>query len=165
MRGPSPNTSRAAIVRAQVDLIRRLPNVAPDDDPARTCWACGNSGPASFRPVRAHIHAARFGGRDEPLNYFLLCALCHDEQPDAASREVQIDWLLHRESVRERFRVRHLPKVAQFIEWLWANGIDIETATAFVRSDAAREAMRASGCGVHAVGDTFFAIARQALAQ
>jgi hypothetical protein len=62
------------------------------DDAASTCWRCGYTGD-DFKPERAHIHAVRNGGTNEPLNLLLLCYRCHKEQPDAAEREEQLAWL------------------------------------------------------------------------
>lgn len=58
------------------------------------CWACGEA----TRLERAHVQAVAHGGSHEPENFFLLCAYCHDEQPDGQPRDAQVRWLLSRPS-------------------------------------------------------------------
>ncbi len=148
-------THHEDIVAANAGLLSTLPNLDDLDDPTRTCWGCGNSGRGLL--TRAHVVPARFGGRDEPVNYFLLCDFCHDEQPDAASREVQIEWLRGRESCR----ARHAPKVTRLLEWLQANGVDLDEANEYVRGSEIRAAIRSSSCSVHGVADTVVALVKQ----
>lgn len=78
------------IVAAQAELLK----LVDIDDPLVQCWACGKKG----RLERAHIVARALGGSNDSSNFFLLCALCHVEQPDAQSREAQEQWLLNRDS-------------------------------------------------------------------
>ena len=66
--------------------------VDDDDDAADSCWRCGYHAQKG-EMTRAHIHAHRHGGSNDPSNYFLLCDICHREQPDAAPREEQIQWV------------------------------------------------------------------------
>ena len=57
-----------------------------------TCWACSTTQHA--RRDRAHIQSHSTGGsHDDPLNFLLLCARCHEKQPDTASRALQLRWL------------------------------------------------------------------------
>jgi hypothetical protein len=53
------------------------------------CWACDRD----CTPQRAHINANANGGSSDPLNFFLLCKDCHEEQPDGAPRELQLRWI------------------------------------------------------------------------
>jgi len=48
--------------------------------------------------TRAHVVAKSVGGPDTPNNYFLLCDVCHVEQPDGLSREIQEAWLIESEN-------------------------------------------------------------------
>ncbi len=100
------------IVRANFCLLETLPNVdyekveAGDLDAEvrrlqRTCWGCG------FETVdkgftRAHVIARSDGGLDEPSNFFLLCDVCHREQPDGMPRSIQEEWLRKREDFFSR---------------------------------------------------------------
>lgn len=52
------------------------------------CWRCGKEDGL----IKAHIVAHSHGGSNDPDNYIILCVLCHEEQPDGASREVQLAW-------------------------------------------------------------------------
>lgn len=61
----------------------------------RTCWACGIE--SGTRKTRAHVVAAGHEGGDDPGNFFLLCNICHTEQPDGMPREAQVAWLRTRE--------------------------------------------------------------------
>lgn len=83
--------TREKIVAAQEKLLQSL----EVDDPSTECWACGKYHP---RLERAHVVAKAFGGSDDPDNFFLLCSLCHVEQPDAQSREAQETWLRERDA-------------------------------------------------------------------
>lgn len=56
-----------------------------------TCWACSKLAAT----VKAHVVARSAGGGGSPHNFLLLCERCHGEQPDTASREAQIAWVLH----------------------------------------------------------------------
>lgn len=102
------------IVEANLDLLVTLPNLQPFDpedpwdcvDVQRTCWACGTwsgrsdrSGRANKSPkmTRSHVVARSRGGSDAPSNFFLLCDVCHAEQPDGMPRESQVEWLRRRE--------------------------------------------------------------------
>lgn len=73
------------------------PHHVEEQDAAESCWRCGFTAD-DFKPERAHIHAVRHGGTNEPSNLLLLCHVCHKEQPDAASREDQLAWLKAGES-------------------------------------------------------------------
>ena len=88
--------TRKAIVKANARLIHILE--MDDDEAARTCWACG----VRCSTERAHIKASSHGGTNAPSNFFLLCAVCHSEQPDGASYDAQIRWLRTRPSEVER---------------------------------------------------------------
>lgn len=93
-----------AIVEANRQLVERLAFVDPDRAHA-TCWACGQNDrtdePRGWLQ-RAHVLAASGGGSDAPENFFLLCSVCHREQPDGASREAQEAWLLSHETILAR---------------------------------------------------------------
>lgn len=91
-RRPSP-PSRWKIAHHHQELLLllgidiRLATVA--------CWACG----ALYQTLgleRAHIDAYSKGGSNHPSNYFLLCSLCHREQPDGADKAFQVAWLVSR---------------------------------------------------------------------
>lgn len=62
----------------------------------KTCWACGAERKSVM--IRAHVVAKSVGGSDTPDNYFLLCDVCHAEQPDGLSREIQESWLIESEN-------------------------------------------------------------------
>lgn len=104
--GKSNRTKHEDIVLANLDLLKTLPNLEFDgfyidasqevERLTRTCWACGAVG--KRLKTRAHVIAKSQGGQDTPDNYFLLCDVCHDEQPDGLSREIQEKWLLTREN-------------------------------------------------------------------
>ncbi len=91
MGDPRPTTPTAAlIVVAQSALLTEL----GINGPRTHCWACR----ANSSLQRAHIVAFSDGGSNKPTNFFLLCWECHREQPDCASREVQLEWLKTHES-------------------------------------------------------------------
>ena len=47
--------------------------------------------------TRSHIKSRLKDGEDEAANYFLLCDVCHREQPDGLDKELQMEWLKDRE--------------------------------------------------------------------
>jgi hypothetical protein len=53
------------------------------------------------KPERAHIDAVKHYGDDSPSNFLLLCPVCHNEQPDGADRQYQINWLNTKQSVED----------------------------------------------------------------
>jgi hypothetical protein len=93
MKQKRTRTTVRQIVEANLDLIASLPNLDESSDPARTCWACGWELQGEGNLNRSHVVAKAHGGADEPSNYFLLCHVCHDEQPDGLPRESQLSWL------------------------------------------------------------------------
>jgi hypothetical protein len=101
--------SKERIVAAQADLLRTLALEA-QEDPIGRCWTCSLAGETQ----RAHIKAARHDGTNDPANFFLLCALCHAEQPDAESTERQLAWLRSHESSATRILRRIAPVLARF---------------------------------------------------
>lgn len=89
------SVSQMRIVKGNPDLIAEIAaRHGGTFDPIRECWACIEA--ASL--VRAHVVAHTAGGPDEPQNMWLLCSECHKEQPDGASREGQLIWLLNHET-------------------------------------------------------------------
>lgn len=102
-RARSSTPSHRAIAEANAALLSRLDLTV--EQGASTCWACG-SGPGGDGSLgwlqRAHVVAVVAGGDDSPANFFLLCAVCHREQPDGASRAAQEAWLRAHESQVER---------------------------------------------------------------
>lgn len=114
-RRPS-SSSHLRIVRANVALLKHLAQVR-DQEPGWytsevldylkypveyesnlmfTCWACGLYQPDETM-TRCHVIARRHGGDDQADNYMLLCDYCHEEQPDAAHRDLQMKWLESRQ--------------------------------------------------------------------
>lgn len=89
------------IVDANGPLIARLRGFVGADASA-TCWACCWTD-AEFQPERAHVVGLANGGSNDPGNFFLLCHLCHREQPDGAGREEQEEWLTGHEWHHERW--------------------------------------------------------------
>ena len=65
---------------------------------AKRCWACGR---VEKDPFRCHIVAASNGGDLHPGNFFLLCDVCHRDQPDTAPRKHQLFWLALHKSYAE----------------------------------------------------------------
>jgi hypothetical protein len=61
----------------------------------KTCWACGIE--SKEQMTRAHVIPKTTEGLDEPMNFLLLCDICHVEQPDGMPRQVQEEWLRSRE--------------------------------------------------------------------
>jgi hypothetical protein len=106
MMAKTNKTKHADIVLANLDLLKTLPNLdfygfssnskAELERLTKTCWACGSVGDSFC--VRAHVIARCHGGTDAPDNFFLLCDVCHDEQPDGLPRDVQESWLVNRDS-------------------------------------------------------------------
>lgn len=90
-----------AIAAANKSLIARLPDVYSASAHA-TCWACRYTS-RGFVPERAHVVGLANGGSNDPDNFFLLCSLCHREQPDGADRGEQEEWLIEHEGHEERF--------------------------------------------------------------
>lgn len=76
------------IAKAQRHLTRRAG--IRTADATFTCWACLRRTPDL---EKAHVFPVRFGGSDHPRNFFLLCGVCHFEQPDDAPRREQLRWL------------------------------------------------------------------------
>ena len=102
MSGPAPKTKHRDIMIWNHALLATLPNVKFGRDwgvPAEikrlsnTCWGCGID--TEGKATRCHVIARRNGGPDHPSNFFLLCNICHDAQPDGLDREgPQVEWLM-----------------------------------------------------------------------
>jgi HNH endonuclease len=78
-----------------------------------SCWACGKwrsdyydikSPNASMKEIRAvwnkisflqrcHIVPVSLGGSNDPSNFYLMCAECHNLQPNTSSAEVFFRWV------------------------------------------------------------------------
>lgn len=84
--------SQAKIIKANKDLL--LNRLCIDSEYHNNCWACGSQ--SSLQ--RAHVEPYCLNNNEEPENYFLLCELCHKEQPDVADREYQESWIINHES-------------------------------------------------------------------
>lgn len=102
--GKSNKSKHADIVLANLQLLYKCEKLNVDDPITqseisrltKTCWACGAEKKTVM--VRAHVEAKSAGGEDTPSNYFLLCDVCHVEQPDGLSREIQEEWLIESEN-------------------------------------------------------------------
>lgn len=125
-KNQSQRPSRLAIVKANEDLLRVRGLLGDGDDgkPAamRTCWACGYEDGSVI--CRAHVVPRRLGGSDDPRNFWLLCTVCHDEQPDDGLYEVQLYWLKNRESSVDRA----LRQARPFLADIEAGNITVERA-------------------------------------
>lgn len=53
------------------------------------CWRCG----CKRKLYRCHIIPDSLGGKDEPSNFVLLCADCHEEAPNVESSTFMWDWI------------------------------------------------------------------------
>lgn len=53
------------------------------------CWRCG----CKRKLYRCHIIPDSLGGKDEPNNFVLLCAECHEEAPNVESSTFMWDWI------------------------------------------------------------------------
>jgi hypothetical protein len=123
-RGTMP--SIRAIVDAQAPLIERIGLEAPA---AKQCWACGAIGHVD----RAHIVAHSDGGSMHPSNFFLLCGVCHREQPDHQAVDAQIFWLLTHESQSARI----LRITRPYLDAIAAGTMTVERAREMIQSRAA----------------------------
>ncbi len=59
-------------------------------DAEEHCWRCGTK---SKRLQKCHIVAKQFGGPLTPDNVVMLCAFCHDEQPDVTDPAEVWRWI------------------------------------------------------------------------
>lgn len=84
--------SQAKIIKANKNFL--LNKLCLDLEYHANCWACG----AQSALQKAHVEPFCLNNNEEPENYFLLCEICHKEQPDTADREYQELWLLNHES-------------------------------------------------------------------
>jgi hypothetical protein len=161
-RGSPPSHRR--IAEANFELLKRIDGGMSVEDGQATCWACGASDrvPSYFRALadmdeatslryqnedyrkesdlgwleRAHVVSVAAGGGTEPSNFFLLCGLCHREQPDGSSREAQEAWLISHESQIERGYRLSTP----LVQWVLrsvpdAQCSDIQRAFDIVKAD------------------------------
>lgn len=55
----------------------------------KVCWRCG----CERNLQRCHIIPDALGGKDEPSNFVLLCAECHQEAPNVENRDFMWDWI------------------------------------------------------------------------
>ena len=53
------------------------------------CWRCG----CERKLQRCHIIPDSLGGKDEPSNFVLLCAECHQEAPNVEDKQFMWDWI------------------------------------------------------------------------
>lgn len=121
VRPKEPTHQEIASAAAQSGVLRHATNVADLRDAHRCCWACGfqQLDDPSYAPERAHIVPHSGGGSNAPANYFLLCEICHREQPDTLSITTQLFWLANRENSEDRgFRLvstmfAHISKYAE----------------------------------------------------
>lgn len=114
MSRPRRPPTCATIAKVNSEFTKTLPNLVGCKDCSRACWACGDEYPTGH-PERAHVVAVRHDGSDCPTNFFLLCSHCHKAQPDAASRNVQEEWIRCAEPVWSR-RMRQLQALKAAIE-------------------------------------------------
>lgn len=69
------------------------------------CWRCGQEKKLE-KLQRCHIVADSLGGSDEPSNFVLLCAKCHQESPDVDDPKYIWIWIKsYRVEVRDLFWV------------------------------------------------------------
>ena len=91
--------SKESIVIAQSNLLDVLDKAGKrPEDPLRECWGCL----LETDLQRAHVIARSNGGSYDPSNFWLLCWICHENQPDSLSVEDQTYWLLKRPGFWER---------------------------------------------------------------
>lgn len=79
------------------------------------CWGCGVP-EKGWKLTRCHIVPHASGGSSAPSNYFLLCHFCHRDQPDAASKSLQICWLDNRPDYMALSAERWGPKINRWLE-------------------------------------------------
>lgn len=91
-RKRKPMPSVEALVAAHPIVLASLPNVTIETA-LTSCWACGAEGGPLYS---AHVLAFSRGGDEHPSNLIRLCALCHEDQPDALDLMTQLLWLVTR---------------------------------------------------------------------
>jgi hypothetical protein len=114
---PRLHLSREKIVAANHNLVLRLiaaGKVRSLSEAHDTCWACGLRW---HRPdgrgwtARCHVQARANLGGGSGTNLFLLCRLCHEQQPDGRPRDEQELWLLEHPA----YHVLVVAELEQFI--------------------------------------------------
>jgi hypothetical protein len=108
-----------AIVTANKDTTLRRIDYTPEMA-LRQCWAC--SAETGEQLQRAHVVAVCHGGSNEPGNFYLLCWVCHREQPDGAPADVQLEWLASHESQMARMSRLLMPILA----WISRSVVDVD---------------------------------------
>jgi len=86
--------SKESIIRAQERLIPEHIMGCDFDEAHDRCWCCG----CKRNTERAHMTPESLGGGNDPDNFVLLCARCHEEAPDV-SKEAMLGWLEREHSV------------------------------------------------------------------
>lgn len=108
-----------------------------------TCWACGKWWDTRYdvinseatwkecckawgkaRLQRCHIVPRSLGGSDEPSNFLLLCAECHDLAPDTIYPEMMFKW-----ARSQCFARRDFAKFKQALQDFGADANDDELLT------------------------------------
>jgi hypothetical protein len=108
-------------------------------DGSDVCWGCGVDGDAGLE--KAHVIPVRFGGSMDPSNFFILCPVCHIEQPDAAPRAVQEEWLKARETQGSRIWTRYGGEIMSFVKRYTEAGGTREHLEDFVKNPDVRAFM------------------------
>lgn len=94
---PTPPTHKAITdAHFQNGLFTKLRWPISLESAVFTCWACAYIFDGKALLTRAHVQAFSNEGTNAPLNFILLCHLCHLEQPDGLTVEAQIQWLRSR---------------------------------------------------------------------
>lgn len=72
----------------------------------KLCYACGID---DDKPERAHIIPHSLGGSAKADNLFLLCGLCHKENPDTIFADMFYHYVKHRDCYLTKWFKEHYP--------------------------------------------------------
>jgi 5-methylcytosine-specific restriction endonuclease McrA len=108
-----------------------------------SCFACGYWNPRwttwskADGLQRCHITPHALGGINEPSNYVLMCADCHDAAPDTLDRRFFFQWISERHINGSPFTPRQFSVAHLIADTAQAHGLDVDQlmSKAFARMD------------------------------
>jgi hypothetical protein len=158
-RHPRRAPSCVAIADAN-QWAKSCPNV-DGYDLSRCCWACGYADAGSnWKPERAHVLAHSSGGTSDPNNFFLLCYICHKEQPDGLPRANQEYWLRTRESHFDRSARLYSKPIEAIVTEILNAGISLDTLQAYFQDEFKNDLNRVSATSSMGRFSTFAGVLR-----
>lgn len=134
-----------------------LPNAK--GDPYEYCWGCGFCAEPDWQE-KAHIVAHEDGGSTDPSNFFLLCHICHKEQPSRLPKGLQIEWLKRRPHFETVTRAKYGPEIQELLQSLKKKNVPWSEFLEWAEEHRKREPLSSGGHSLRADMSVFLCMAR-----